>query len=132
MPDILDRISLKGAAFCLETGDFADAEEMLADLSPAASASPAAAALRRRIRDAEIAFWQARHRFASIVAARFPNYLLGRLYADLCSRSRENRQESDDQLLHICHSHSLAEIRNPKFASMFDWRRAFYGENLVV
>jgi hypothetical protein len=34
MLDVLDRISFKGAAFCLEMGSFADAEEMLVKLSP--------------------------------------------------------------------------------------------------
>jgi hypothetical protein len=71
---------------------------MLAELTPAGSASSAAAVLRRRIRDAEIAFWQARDRFASIVAARFPNYLSGHLYAELChsrNQSGFSRPEAD-------------------------------------
>ena len=60
MPDIIDAINLKGTAFCIEYGLFEYAEEMLAELSPAGAASSAAAALRRRIRDAEIAFWKMR------------------------------------------------------------------------
>lgn len=63
------------------------AEEMLVKLSSEAAASSAAAALRQRIRDSQIAFWQARYNLVSVVTARFPNYLAGRLYADLC-RSR--------------------------------------------
>ncbi|HEU5238694.1 MAG TPA: hypothetical protein VFU37_16300 [Pyrinomonadaceae bacterium] len=56
MPDIIDGINLKGAAFCIEHGFFEYAEEMLAELTPAGSAGSAAAALRQRIRNTQIAF----------------------------------------------------------------------------
>jgi hypothetical protein len=85
---MLDAIRLEGAAFCLEIGNFAVAEEMLGKLGYAASASSPATALRQRICDAQITFWKARYGFASAVTARFPNYLSGRLYRDL-SRSRK-------------------------------------------
>jgi len=58
--DILDSIRLKGAAFCIEYGFFEYAEEMLAELGCEASASLAATGLKQRIRDRQIAFWQAR------------------------------------------------------------------------
>src|SRR6266480_4582355 len=95
MGGILDSIRLKGAAFCAEYGFFGYAEEMLAELDPVASAGSAAAALRLRIRDTQIAFWQARYGFASVLTARFPNYLSGRLYADLC-RSRNQSGVLDE------------------------------------
>jgi hypothetical protein len=88
--DMLDSIRLKGAAFAIEHGFFEWAEQMLAELSAEASAGSQAAALRQRILDIQTAFWQARCRLASIVIARFPNYLAGRLYADLC-RSHNRR-----------------------------------------
>jgi len=84
VPDIIDAINLKGTAFCIEYGFFEFAEEMLGQLSAEASASSVATALRKRIRDAQLTFWQTRYRFASIVTVCFPNYLSGRLYADLC------------------------------------------------
>jgi hypothetical protein len=87
VPDILDAIRLKGAKFCVEYGFLEFAEEMLAELSFEASASLAATELKQRLRDSQIAFWRARYNLASVVTARFPNYLAGRLYADLC-RSR--------------------------------------------
>jgi hypothetical protein len=83
-----DAIRLEGAAFCLEHEYVDWAERMLAELSYPTSESSAATALRQRIRDTQIAFWQARYGFASAVTARFPNYLSGRLYRDL-SRSRK-------------------------------------------
>ena len=98
MGDILDNVRLKGAAFAIEHGFFEWAEQMLAELSARASAGSAAAALRQRILDIQTAFWQARCRLASIVIARFPNYLAGRLYADLCrshNRKGVSRQETD-------------------------------------
>jgi hypothetical protein len=89
VPDIIDAINLKGAAFCIEHEYFEFAEEMLSELSPTCLASPCAAALQQRIRDTQIAFWQTRYRFALIVSARFPNYLSGHLYADLCILARK-------------------------------------------
>jgi len=88
--NFLDRIRLEGAAFAIEQGFFEWAEKMLRELSSAASASSAAATLRQRIRDTEIVFWQKQSRFASAVADRFPHYLPGRLYADLCYSRRQN------------------------------------------
>jgi hypothetical protein len=96
---MLDAIRLDGAAFCLEIGNFAMAEEMLADLGEEASGSSAAQAVQQSIRDAEIAFWGRRCEFASILAARFPNYLAGQLYADLC-RSRTQSSVSQRVFSH--------------------------------
>jgi len=90
MPDILDAIRLKGAKFCIEYGFFEFAEEMLAELGCEASASLTATGLKQRIRDSQIAFWRARYNLASAVTARFPNYLSGRLYMDLCRSRSQN------------------------------------------
>jgi hypothetical protein len=84
MSNFLDAIRLEAAAFFLETENFVLAKEMLAKLGSEASTSSAAIGLRHRIRNKQIAFWQARSEFASVVAARFPNYAPGYLYNDLC------------------------------------------------
>ena len=89
MPDIIDAINLKGAAFCIEHKYFEFAEEMLSELTPACSASSRANALRQRIRDVQITFWQTRHTLASAVSSRFPAYLPGRLYLDFCRSCKQ-------------------------------------------
>jgi hypothetical protein len=90
MRNFVDSIRIEGGAFCLEIGNFVMAEEMIAKLGCAASASLAGTALRQRIRDFQITFWETRYGFASTLKARFPNYKAGHLYEDLC-RSRKQR-----------------------------------------
>jgi hypothetical protein len=84
MSNFGDAIRLQGAAFCLDIGNFAKAEEMLSKLGSEASASTATIALRQRMRDAQIRFWETRYTFASAMSSRFPAYLSGRLYLDFC------------------------------------------------
>jgi len=84
VPDIIDAINLKGAAFCIEHEYFEFAEEMLSELTPTSAASSRAIALRQRVRDIQISFWSTRYTLASAVSSRFPAYLPGRLYLDFC------------------------------------------------
>jgi hypothetical protein len=69
VPDIIDAINLKGAAFCIEHEYFEFAEEMLSELSPTCLASSRTIALRQRVRDIQISFWKTRYALKQMDAA---------------------------------------------------------------